>query len=177
MKGVPTMNKIIGMKISKLMIGLLCVLMLITLAVSHNKRVLEAWEVTEVVIGLWQGQAEISGPLKKDPSPSDNAEDWLAIEIHIASDGSVSGKVGDAEFVDCTLKKNRTRLEEAINIKTDYIIEGQLVGHIVEADSINQRDISIPFNIVDHELKGSLFELEPWQYPYPLFPRLRLKEI
>lgn len=170
------MKKIFGIRTGKVVIFLVAILALITLSVTYNNHVLNKWAPTEVVIGVWQGESEVSAPFKNEPSPSENPKDWISMELQIESDGTVIGTVGEATLVNSKVKKNRTWFETLINIKTDYIIEGQLVDGIVAEDRVTERKITIPFNIVDHELKGSLFELEGWKYPYPILPRLKLTE-
>jgi hypothetical protein len=99
----------------------------------------------------------------------------LAIDITIHDDGTVTGTVSDAELVDCVLKQNRGELGRRLNLATDYIVmDGYLRGPIVPEDETLEKEITIPFNIVDGSLRGSLFWVKAWHYPLPLVSRLEL---
>lgn len=157
---------------------LLFLFLLISLSVAYNRSLINNWNPPESLVGEWSGQSEVFAPFKKGQPPSVDPEDWINIQIAIEADGKVTGKIGDAEFVNCTVKQNRTWFERLIGIKTDYIIgEGYLDNGIVPDDTAIKRDISIPFNISDGTLKGSVFEVEKWKYPDPLFPRLLLAPV
>ena len=155
---------------------LISLLLLISLSVAYNRNLMNNWNPPKSLVGEWSGQSEVFAPFKQGQSPSMDSEDWINIQIVIESDGKVTGKIGDAELVSCTVKQNRTWFEKIIGIKTDYIIgEGYLENGIVPDDTVTKREISIPFDLSEGELKGSVFEVEKWKYPDPLFPRLLLE--
>jgi len=131
------------------------------------------------LLGTWHGAAEVRLPIVFAPEPDgDPTDDVLlpvAIDITIHDDGTVTGAVGAAQLVDCVLKQNRSDLGRQLNIATDYIVmDGYLDGPIVPADEVPKKDFTIPFNLVDGHMNGSLFWVAEWKYPRPLMSRLDL---
>lgn len=168
------MKRIFGIKFKIIVIFLISLLIMISVSVTINNKVMNNWNPSESLVGNWRGQDEVSAPFKKGQSPSEYTEDWIKIEIMIESDGNVTGIIGEAELIDCKVKQNRTWFERFVRIKTDFVIKGYLENGINHDDTIAKREISIPFNLLDRKLKGSIFEIEGWKYPDPLFPRLLL---
>lgn len=114
---------------------------------------------------------------KKGKYPSGQKEDWIEINVMIRPDGKVDGKIGNAKFVSCRVRKNRGWLGRKLNMKSDFIVSGgALEGRVVPEDEETRRQFTIPFNIVDGKLKGGFMVLKKWEYPYPLFPRLNLEK-
>lgn len=167
-------KRIFGIQLKSIIIFLIIMLIIINISVAYNRKVMDDWNPPVSLTGKWAGQSEVFARFKKGQFPSRDPEDWIDIEIIIGADRSVSGRVGQAELVNCTVKQNRTWFERRINIKTDYIIIGNLKNGIIQEDTATGRDISIPFNLSDKEIKGTIFEVESWKYPDPLFPRLVL---
>lgn len=167
-------KNILGIQVKTIIIFLVIMLIIIAVSVTYNRNILSNWNPPDSLVGKWEGQSEVSASFKKGQSPSEYPEDWINIEIIIGADRSVTGTIENAELVNCTVRQNRTWFERLIRIKTDYIISGNLTNGIVREDTKAKREISIPFNLSDGELKGSIFEVERWKYPDPLFPRLLL---
>lgn len=168
-------KKIISTKLAYILICIATITLLLIVGVLYNKSIMAKWEPDETIIGLWSGNGKSHIDL-----PSDNSEEYIntytevEIMIIIHEDGTVTGSVGDATLTECHITLNRTDFERSIHFKTDYIIKGQLQDAIVVGDAISYRDITIPFNIEDDTLKGSLFLIKGWEYPYPIVARLRL---
>jgi hypothetical protein len=78
--------------------------------------------------GHWDGNARVIVALCRQPN--------LPISLDIREDGSVTGKVGDATSTKGQLKSNRSWSGRELNLKTDYIITGDLNGSIVAAEEI-----------------------------------------
>jgi hypothetical protein len=76
--------------------------------------------------------------------------------LMIDKSGEVIGMVGGAMFEGCSVKQNRGWVGRQLGIKTDFLIQGMLKGNTFEKDTILTKNISIPFNIENGELKGSL---------------------
>lgn len=169
-------KSVFAIKPKIVIISIILLLILVFIATTFNRSMLDNWNPPQTMAGKWTGQPEVFGPFKKGISPSEYPEDWVPIEMVVATDGNVTGKVGQAELTDCKVKQNRNAFERLLGIKTDYIVSGTLKNGIVQDDTVEKRDISIPYNIVDGEMRGSIFEIEPWKYPYPLFPRLVLSQ-
>jgi hypothetical protein len=160
---------------NKIVLGFLFLvvsLVLIYISVNINRNVLDKYKPGDDLVGVWRGSSErfnsSNGNIKKES---------IDIEFIVKKNGDVSGMVGQLTIINCKLKKNRNNFEKFLNIKTDYIIcNGQIKGKINDNDSKNLRDLSIPFNIKNNVLLGSIFEVEGWKYPNPIITKLKLKK-
>jgi hypothetical protein len=85
----------------------------------------------------------------------------------------VTGRLGGAELSDCVVELNRGWFGRMINIETDYVIRGRIIGAVVTGSDGGTNTISAPFNLVDGRIKGTVFAMHPFTYPYP-FLGLRL---
>lgn len=81
----------------------------------------------------------------------------VTMQLVIAENGTVTGNIGGATLAMATCATNRGDLGRALNIKTDYIIQGTLTGNIFPGDNYSEKQISIPFNIDSTVLRGSIF--------------------
>ncbi len=135
--------------------------------------------IPNLLLGTWHGDTTVRLPIVFEPEPDDDPTDDVrlpvVIDLAIHDDGTVTGTVGDAELMDCVLKQNRGALGRRLNMATDYIVmDGYLSGPIVPEDEVQEKQLTIPFNIVDGHLRGSLFWVKEWKYPLPLLPRVDL---
>jgi len=129
------------------------------------------------LVGVWAGNCEVYGSFNRGQHGDDHPENRISIEIRINSDRTVEGTVGNAVLRDCRFKRNRGTIGRWLNFKTDFIVKsGYLDGRIVPADNETRREFTIPFNIVDGQLRGSVMTLKPWTYPFPVVPRLLLEK-
>lgn len=156
---------------------LLALLIVATLSAGCLVRPMDT--IPDSLLGTWHGESTVRLPIVFVPEPDDDPGDdvrvLIAIDITIHDDGTVTGTVGDAKMVDCVLKQNRGELGRRLNLATDYIImDGYLVGPFVPADEVAEKAFTIPFNIVDGHMRGSLFWVKAWKYPLPLLPRIDL---
>jgi hypothetical protein len=120
------------------------------------------------VVGTWRGNVEIFGPFKTEPYPSKAPEDHQDVIIAISSSSSVTGRIGQAVFSGCSFKRNRGWVGRKLNLKTDFIIRGgHLDGKITPKDKGEKREFTIPFNIENGKLVGTIMLL-------PKFPLTRL---
>jgi hypothetical protein len=83
-------------------------------------------------------------------------DDYVMVSLMIDKSGEVIGMVGDAMFEGCSVKQNRGWVGRQLGIKTDFLVQGMLKGNTFDKDTILNKAISIPFNIENGELKGSL---------------------
>lgn len=83
-------------------------------------------------------------------------DDYVMVSLMIDKSGEVIGMVGEAMFEGCSVKQNRGWVGRQLGIKTDFLVQGMLKGNTFDKDTIHDKDISIPFNIENGELKGSL---------------------
>lgn len=131
-------------------------------------------EVDSSLVGEWRGDCEIGLPVVFDPTQIpegvERSHTNVALVITIHDDASIEGRMGEATFVEAVLKQNRTELGRVLNVETDYIIaDGYLSGPIVPgADETERKSFTVPFNLVEGRVQGSLFWLQSLKYPYPL---------
>ncbi|NOZ62866.1 MAG: hypothetical protein GXO74_14485 [Calditrichaeota bacterium] len=124
--------------------------------------------VSDSLVGTWQGRCKIYLPISKIPKLA-NAKDTVNVKITIHKDGSVQGKVGDTEMMNCRFGKNRGWFGRWLNIKTDFIIKGgYLKGSLYKGDSVQVKTFTLPFNIIDGKMRGSVMRTFKWKYPFPL---------
>jgi len=98
--------------------------------------------------GHWKGSARIIVDWCKQPT--------LPVTIDIHSDGSVTGKIGDATLTKAQVTRNRGWVGRKLNLATDYIIRGDLTGPIVAAESITRASVSLPLNLAASNLDGGV---------------------
>jgi hypothetical protein len=101
-------------------------------------------------------------------------EDRASVSLIIDDSGNVTGMVGEATFDGCKLSSNRGWIARQLDIKTDFIIIGTLIGGISEKDTITRKNISIPFNLKNGQITGNLFLIEKGSN-YPLINSLKLQ--
>lgn len=92
--------------------------------------------------GVWRGEAIIGLTWADKNQP-------LPLEFEIDADGRVRGKVGGATLKNGYVAANRGGLGRAIDIKTDYILRGELEGVVVANEPKSSRFVSAPFNLVE----------------------------
>lgn len=117
--------------------------------------------------GKWQGICKISLGFFQD-GPSLCGTDSTMVDLTIHQDRIVTGTIGNARLVDCYLKGNRGWLSRKLNWRTEFIIKGHLEGPIVDCDTDSTIKITIPFNMVEGKMTGTLFRIHKWKYPDPL---------
>ena len=104
--------------------------------------------VTPEMSGHWEGKAQII--------VSWTVQRTLPVSIDIKSDGTVTGKVGDASLANARFKRNRGWLGRKLNLKTDYIITGDLKGAVIAAEGINRKGVMMPLNFSSNAFKGAV---------------------
>lgn len=102
-------------------------------------------------------------------------DDYVMVSLMIDKSGEVIGMVGDAMFEGCSVKQNRGWIARQLGIKTDFLIQGMLKGNTFEKDTLLNKNISIPFNIENGELKGSLI-LTTKGDSFPIISILKLQK-
>ncbi|MEN8908324.1 MAG: hypothetical protein ABF289_20400 [Clostridiales bacterium] len=162
-------KKFFDIKLKYILLGILIILSLIVSGVSYNKYSMSKWNPDEKLIGSWSGKSNFNYKSLKVKD--------VDFQIKIFKNCKVTGKIGNADLLDCKIHLNRNSFERFIKVKTDYIItDGYLKGKILPDDPVDYRKISMPFNIEDKILRGSMFQLEDYKYPYPFFSKLRIKK-
>ena len=129
-------------------------------------------QVEAPLLGSWQGESMVRPPISFTPPPADSPEQpevVVDIDITIHEDASLTGTVGGAQLKNSVLKRNRGDLGRRLNVATDYIImDGYLDGPVIPGDEELLKDFTIPFNLVDGRMKGSVMWLKDRKYPFPL---------
>lgn len=123
--------------------------------------------------GQWHGKHRFTGISYKEATQKKVAPQDVDIVLHISADGKVTGRLGGAELSDCVVKLNRGWFGRMINIETDYVIRGRIIGAVAPGSDRGTNTISVPFNLLEGRIKGSVFAMHPFTYPYP-FLDLRL---
>jgi hypothetical protein len=100
------------------------------------------------IVGHWEGSARI-------------VVDWckqqrLPIAIDIHSNGSVTGKIGDASLTNGRFASNRGWMGRKLNLATDYVIKGDLTGAIVTTEGITRSSVTVPLNFTGNALVGGV---------------------
>ena len=130
---------------------------------------------SEDLIGTWEGTSDIFRSEQEHPRAA--KEDWPTIRIDIMPDARITGYIGNAVLRDCRFYTKRGWLGRLLHIKTDYTIKGgSIVGAIAPEDTITHRNFTLPFNLEEGRIRGSVMVLERWKYPHPLVSRLRLEK-
>ncbi len=119
------------------------------------------WTPPQSVKGDWSGKHLVVVRTKTDGKfiflKTKGAVDF---KISIQQDCKVFGSLGTAVFEGCVIQKNRGWIAKKLNLKTDYVIQGKLVDAIFPEDVIKSKTISMPFNLENGRIKGSLFQIE-----------------
>ena len=114
--------------------------------------VLTAWARNEVIgpemVGHWEGGGKIIVTWCQQTN--------LPVTLDIKTDGTVTGKIGDATLTRGQLRRNRGWLGKKLNIKTDYIITGRLEGPIVSSEGITRSGVNMPLNYSAGKFVGGL---------------------
>jgi len=121
----------------------------------------ENWTPPSSIVGNWSGKhlvvvrTKTNGKFNFIKHP-----EAVIFNISIKQNCQVSGSLGTAVFEDCIIQKNRGWIAKQLNLKTDWVIQGKLVGAIFPEDVIKNKTISMPINIENGRIKGSLFQIE-----------------
>lgn len=99
-------------------------------------------------VGRWEGDARIVVNWTKQRT--------LHVALTVAPDGTVTGTVGDAVLRNGRLKANRGPIGRTLNLKTDYIITGDLEGPVIKAEDIVRSGVNIPFNLTEEHFDGAV---------------------
>ena len=125
------------------------------------------------LVGTWSCSVEIFGPFKVEPYPSKAPDDTQKVVITIKADGSVQGTIGNAVFKNASVHRNRGWMGRQLNVKTDFIVSGgTLRGKVTPRDEGTDSRFTIPFNIVEGNLKGTIMLLPQ----FPLTRQMNLKK-
>lgn len=104
--------------------------------------------VAKPFAGHWEGSARIAAAWCKQRQ--------LAVAIDIHSDGSVTGKIGDATLANARFGRNRGWFGRVLNLFSDYIVRGDLNGPLVAADRITRASATIPLDVDGDHFVGAV---------------------
>lgn len=96
--------------------------------------------------GAWVGEGSVN-------------VDWvrrrnLSVALDITTDGSVTGRVGDARLVEAHVRSNRSQLGRDLGWWTDWVVEGRLEGELLADEEFIAQRVQIPFDFVAGRLEG-----------------------
>ncbi len=103
-----------------------------------------AQELIPELFGEWHGKGKIIVTWCNQKT--------LDFDIKISEDGTVTGKIGDAEIYDAKAE-HRSAIMEALG-NHEFIINGKLKGKIVEKENIERDGFKFMFDYKDEQLKG-----------------------
>jgi hypothetical protein len=115
------------------------------------------WKVPIELTGKWISQQDIVLRIKKD-GKYEFSKHFETVLIQINADATITGSIGNAQLENCKIVKNRGKLGRSLNLKTDYRIIGKLKGKINSFDNQEVRSVSMPFNVENNIMEGSIFE-------------------
>jgi hypothetical protein len=98
--------------------------------------------------GEWRGTARIWMP--------DQTQLSLPLHLTIDSDGTVRGSMGQAR-VKARFEWNRSWLGRALNLRSDYVITGEVSGFAMGPAAGKQEKLSIPLESEGTYLRGAVF--------------------
>lgn len=122
----------------------------------------QKWMPPKEIVGKWSGNHVVTVRTKDNDNHFvfTKAPDSLKFFIEIEANGIVSGKIGNAAMTACKIDKNRGEIGKTLNLATDFVITGNLSGIIFAEDDLPSKHISIPINLNNNILDGSLFQKE-----------------
>jgi len=123
--------------------------------------------VVSDLAGQWHGKHRFTGISYEEATQKKVVAQEVDIVLHISADGKVTGRLGGAELSDCVVQLNRGWFGRMINIGTDYVIRGRIIGAIITGSDSGTNTISAPFNLAEGRIKGTVFAMHSFTYPYP----------
>jgi hypothetical protein len=105
--------------------------------------------------GVWCGSAKIV--------VSWTTQRNLGIRLVVPPSGEITGQVGDARLVAGRLEVNRGAVGRMLDMKTDYIIVGKLVGPIIASEKITRGEVKMPLNWTGSEFQGGV-NTDGWKF-------------
>lgn len=109
----------------------------------------------DLMTGVWCGSAKIF--------VSWTAQRNLGVRLVVPPSGEITGQVGDARLVAGRLEVNRGAVGRMLDMKTDYIIVGKLVGPIIASEKITRGEVKMPLNWTGSEFHGGV-NTDGWKF-------------
>jgi hypothetical protein len=128
------------------LIAFVVALVLVSAGMGHPLSA--APQIEPEMAGTWTGEARIA--------VNWTTERTLRVRVTIQPDGAVTGTIGDATINDGRLEPNRSSLERALHIKTDWIIRGALEGDVIHAEQIHRDGVMVPLNFIGGRFEGGV---------------------
>lgn len=94
--------------------------------------------------GTWQGNGEITCAWCKQRE--------IGIELTIAANGAVTGKIGDATLDGARLTRNVVRPD---SLPTKFVVKSKLVGTLVTSEGVTRATIDIGVDLAGEQLTGA----------------------
>jgi len=100
------------------------------------------------MVGAWSGEGKIVVNWTN--------QSFIQVRLDIRADGSVTGSVGDARLTKGRISRNRGAIGRLLNLKTDYIVRGELHGPVIASEHIERDRVSLPLNWDGDTFQGGL---------------------
>jgi hypothetical protein len=100
------------------------------------------------MVGAWSGDGQIV--------VNWTDQSFIHVRLDILADGSVTGTVGDARLTAGRISRNRGPIGRLLNIKTDYIVRGELRGPVIASEHIERDRVNLPLNWDGRTFRGGL---------------------
>ncbi|MGA2802554.1 MAG: hypothetical protein ABSE97_09350 [Verrucomicrobiota bacterium] len=117
--------------------------------------------------GQWHGKSHFNGISYEEATQKKIAVQDVETVLHISADGKVTGLVGGAELSGSVMETHRGWFWRLLRMKTNFIIEGQIVGAVVSRSESGIHSINAPFTFDGTRIAGSIYVTYAVKYPYP----------
>ena len=104
-------------------------------------------QVPVAMIGVWAGVAHVFVNWTEQPT--------IDVTLSIAPSGRVDGSVGDAVLSAARLERNRGIVGRFFNVRTDWVVFGELQGQLILAEGVRRDRVTMPLNWVRDHFEGS----------------------
>jgi len=117
--------------------------------------------------GQWHGKSRFTGINYDEAKQKQITPLVVNIALQISSDGTVTGQVGGAKLSGSVSAVNRGFFGRLFRLKTNFVIEGKVVGAVAMGSEDGTHLVKLPFTFADQHIGGSLFATYTIKYPYP----------
>jgi len=117
--------------------------------------------------GQWHGKSRFTGISYEEATQKKVSAQDVETALRISADGTVTGRIGGAGLKDCVVESNRGWFGRLLHIKTDFVIRGKIAGAVAPGSDGGPHPISVPFNLKDSRMAGTVFVTYSVKYPYP----------
>lgn len=114
------------------------------------------------ITGTWLSSQIITIRFEDEAGKEMFVSDTVLIRISIDANGILTGTCGRATFSGGRIRENRNWFGNLFNLGTDYVFEGQLTRKIFDTDPLPEKEIKMPFSLLEGYLQGTLLQKAGW---------------